>query len=106
MPPLKRSQSQSVVLVTLVIAALVPTLGAITSFIQSRALAVTVKETHTLVNSRSEAQIEQIKQLVQANKDLANKVAVLEERLSPINGDKTRHVLTDEQFNLLLNRKE
>ena len=102
----KRPQSQSVVLATLVLAAFVPTIGAITNCIQSRALAVTVQQTHTLVNSRSESQITQIKDLIQANKDLANKVAVLEERLKPVNTGVPAYTLTDQQFNLLQKRKE
>lgn len=102
----KRTQGQSVVLATLVIAALVPTFGAITNYIQSRSMSQTVQETHKLVNSKSDAQITQIKELIAANKELTTKVAILEERLRPVNTDSPPRVLTEEQFQRLLNRKE
>lgn len=102
----KRNQNQSVVLATLVIAALVPTFGAITNYIQSRSMSQTVQETHRMVNSKSDDQIAQIKELIAANKELATKVATLEERLRPINTDNSVHTLTDEQFKILLKRKE
>jgi len=101
-----RQQSQSVVLATLVVAALVPTLGAITNFIQARASATTLQKVEVAVNSKSDAAAAQIKELIQANKELANKVAVLEERRRPVNEVSTLHTLTDEQFKLLLKQKE
>lgn len=103
---IKRNQNQSVVLATLVIAALVPTFGAITNYIQSRSMSQTVQETHRLVNSKSDDQIVQIKELIAANKELATKVAILEERLRPASEEKSVHTLTDDQFKRLLKRKE
>lgn len=100
----KLHQSQTVVLVTLLIAAFVPTLGAINNYIQSKSAAATLQKVETSVNSKSDAAISQIRDLIAANKELANKVAVLEERLRPVNEGNTLHALTDEQFKLLMKR--
>jgi len=102
-PPVK--QNTNVVITTLILAAFIPTLSSIATYIQSRASAATVEKVHELVNSKSDAQTAQIKELIQANKDLASKLAVLEERLRPIPESTKTTTLTDEQLNRLINRK-